>query len=96
MMTVSTSASAARACEVNSRYNDSGVVIHTSGGCLACRVRSLCGVSPVRTPTVMGSVGVPVSRDATCSRPTSGLRKLRSISEASAFSGETYSTLPRS
>ncbi len=100
MMMVSTSANAARACEVNNKYSDSGVVIHTSGGFLACLVRSLWGVSPVRTATRIGAISpVPTcapARCAICCSPTSGLRRLRSISKASAFNGETYSTRFRS
>ncbi len=40
MITVSMSLGASRALDVSSRNNDSGVVIHTSGGFFACRVRS--------------------------------------------------------
>ena len=95
MITVSMSRSASRALDVRSRNNDSGVVIHTSGGFFACRVRSDWGVSPVLMPTEMGGIVTP-ERAAICSRPIKGLRRLRSMSEARALSGETYSTRLRS
>ncbi len=43
----------------------------------------------------IGAISTP-SRRATCIRPTSGLRKLRSMSAASALSGDTYKIRPRS
>jgi hypothetical protein len=59
-MTASTSRSTSRACEVNMRYNDSGVVISTSGGVRRIAARSFCGVSPVRIPTFR-SAPMPIS-----------------------------------
>jgi hypothetical protein len=94
MMTVSTPRSVSRACEVSSRNSDSGVVIKMSGGLLASLRRSSVAVSPVRTPTAMSGSGSP-SRCAACRIPVSGERRLRSMSTASAFSGETYSTRQR-
>ena len=88
MMTVSTPASASRAAEVRMRNSDSGVVMSTSVGVRAKARRSSAGVSPERTATVMSGSGTP-SRAAACRMPTSGLRRLRSTSTASAFIGET-------
>ena len=59
MMTVSTPASASRACEVSSRNSDSGVVMRTSVGVRAKARRSSAGVSPERTATVMSGAGSP-------------------------------------
>ena len=87
-MTVSTPRSVSRACEVSSRNSDSGVVIRMSGGCVASLRRSSAAVSPVRTATVMSGSGSP-SRCAACRIPVSGDRRLRSMSTASAFSGDT-------
>ena len=51
------------------RYNDSGVVISTSGGVRRIAIRSFCDVSPVRIATLMSA---PI--------PISGARRLRSTS----------------
>ena len=87
-MTVSTVFSVSRAAEVSMRKRDSGVVMRISGGSFESPRRSACDVSPERTPTRIGG-GVEPSRLAVCVTPTSGLRRLRSTSTASAFSGET-------
>ena len=87
-MTVSMPRSASRACDVSMRKSDSGVVMRMSGGRRASRARSAGGVSPVRMPMVMPVAARP-SRDASRSMPTSGLRRLRSTSTASALSGDT-------
>ena len=87
-MTVSTPRSVSRACEVSSRKSDSGVVIRMSGGCAASLRRSSAAVSPVRTATAISGSGSP-SRRAACPIPVSGDRRFRSMSTASAFSGET-------
>ena len=39
--------------EANAKPSDSGVVIRICGGLRSIRSRSLCGVSPVRRPTMM-------------------------------------------
>ncbi len=93
-MIVSTDRSVSRAWEVSSRNSDSGVVIRMSGGAVASLRRSSVAVSPVRTATVMSGSGSP-SRCAACLIPVSGERRFRSMSTASAFSGETYSTRQR-
>ena len=93
-MTVSTPRSVSRACEVSSRNSDSGVVIRMSGGRLISLLRSSAAVSPVRTATLMSGSASP-SRCAACLIPVSGARRFRSMSTASAFSGETYSTRVR-
>ena len=54
---------------VSIRYSDSGVVIRMSGGSRSIAWRSFCGVSPVRTATV---ISAPI--------PRSGTRRLRSMS----------------
>ena len=87
-ITVSTPASASRAAEVRMRKSDSGVVMRMSVGVRAKARRSSAGVSPERTATVMSGSGRP-SRVAAWRMPTSGLRRLRSTSTASAFIGET-------
>ena len=87
-MTVSTPANASRADEVSSRNSDSGVVMRMSAGARANARRSLAGVSPERTATRTCGTGIP-SRVAACPMPTSGERRLRSTSTASAFNGET-------
>ena len=66
-----------------------------SGGFVAKARRSFGGVSPVRMPTVT-SGSVRPSRVAACRMPTSGERRFRSTSVASALSGETYTTRHRS
>ena len=90
-MTVCTSASVSRAADVSIRNNDSGVVMRMSGGRLINSRRRPGGVSPERTPTLMLGAGTP-RRSAMRVIPVSGVRRLRSTSTASAFSGETYST----
>ncbi len=93
-ITVSTPRSDSRACDVKIKNNDSGVVIKMSGGLVVSRRRSSAGVSPERTATSMLGTGTP-SRVAACRMPTSGERKLRSTSTASAFNGEMYNTRHR-
>ena len=90
-----TPASPARAADVSTRYSDSGVVMRMSGGFVANARRSFGGVSPVRMPT--RDVGQLAARagSAACRMPTSGERRLRSTSVASALSGETYRTRQR-
>ena len=87
-MTVSTPRSVSRACEVSSRNSDSGVVMRMSGGRVAILRRSSVAVSPVRTATWMSGSGSP-SRRAACLIPVSGDRRFRSMSTASALSGDT-------
>ena len=93
-ITVSTPRSISLAWEVSSRNSDSGVVIRMSGGRLASLRRSSAAVSPVRIATPMSGSGSPSRCDA-CLIPVSGERRFRSMSTASAFSGETYSTRQR-
>ena len=76
------------ACEVSSRNSDSGVVMRMSGGLVASFRRSSAAVSPVRTATRMSGSASP-SRCAACRMPVSGARRFRSMSTASALSGET-------
>ena len=73
--------------DVSSRNSDSGVVIRMSGGFADSLRRSSAAVSPVRTPTRMSGSARP-SRCAACPIPVSGERRFRSISTASALSGE--------
>ena len=87
-MTVSTPRRVSLACEVSSRKSDSGVVMRMSGGLLASFLRSSAAVSPVRTATLMSGSCRP-SRRAACPIPVSGARRFRSMSTASALSGET-------
>ena len=87
-MIVSTPRRVSLACEVSSRKSDSGVVMRMSGGWLASFLRSSAAVSPVRTATLMSGSGRP-SRWAACLIPVSGARRFRSMSTASALSGET-------
>ena len=87
-MTVSTPRRVSLACEVSSRKSDSGVVMRMSGGLLASFLRSSAAVSPVRTATLMSGSCRP-SRCAACLMPVSGARRFRSMSTASALSGET-------
>ena len=96
-ITVSTPRRISRACEVSRRNSDSGVVMRMSGGWVASRRRSAGGVSPVRTPTLIGARLSP-SRSAVRAVPTSGEVRLRSTSTPRALSGEMYRTLtaPRS
>ena len=90
-MTVCTAASVSRAADVSIRNSDSGVVIRMSGGLAISSRRRPGGVSPERTPTLMSGAGSP-RRSAMRPMPVSGVRRLRSTSTASAFSGDTYST----
>ncbi len=76
---------------VSSRYRLSGVVIRMSPGCFRNRARSFCGVSPVRT-LISGIRTATPSRCAIFAMPTSGDRRFRSTSAASAFSGDRYTT----
>ena len=94
MMTVSMDRSASRTLAVSRRYSDSGVVIRMSDGSRWNRARSADGVSPVRTDTV-GIRNASPRLAARFAMPASGVRRLRSISTASAFSGDTYSTRQR-
>ncbi len=87
-MTVSTPRRVSLACEVSSRNSDSGVVMRISGGLLTSFLRSSAAVSPVRTATLMSGSSRP-SRCAACLIPVSGARRFRSMSTASALSGET-------
>ncbi len=87
-MTVSTPRRVSLACEVSSRKSDSGVVMRMSGGLLTSFLRSSAAVSPVRTATLMSGSSRP-SRCAACPIPVSGARRFRSMSTASALSGET-------
>ena len=90
-MTVCTAASESRAADVSIRNSDSGVVIRTSGGlAISSRLRA-GGVSPERTPTLICGADCP-RRSAMRVMPVSGVRRLRSTSTASAFSGDTYRT----
>ena len=86
-MTVSTPRRVSLACEVSSRNSDSGVVMRMSGGLVASFLRSSAAVSPVRTATAMSGSSRP-SRCAACPIPVSGARRFRSMSTASALSGE--------
>ena len=88
-ITVSTEVSVSRALEVSSRYSDSGVVIRMSGGARAMRARSSAGVSPVRTATVRQAEAARPRSPRPRAMPASGARRLRSMSTASALSGET-------
>uniref|UniRef100_A0A6J7NA15 Unannotated protein n=1 Tax=freshwater metagenome TaxID=449393 RepID=A0A6J7NA15_9ZZZZ len=93
-ITHSTLASVSRADDVSSRYRLSGVVINRSGGLRSMRWRSLAGVSPVRRPTVGSMNGTP-RRSAASLIPCRGALRFFSISNASARSGEMYSTRVR-
>jgi hypothetical protein len=72
-----------------SRMNsDSGVVTRMCGGRRTIPVRSLCGVSPVRTSVRTSTSGSP--RAASSSRmPASGSSRFFWTSLESALSGET-------
>ena len=87
-MTVSTPRRVSLACEVSSRNSDSGVVMRMSGGLVTSFLRSSAAVSPVRIATWMSGSASP-SRCAACRIPVSGARRFRSMSTASALSGET-------
>ena len=56
-MIVSTPRSRSRERPASNRYSDSGVVIRICAGSLRWRSRSLAGVSPVRTSTVIARAG---------------------------------------
>ena len=86
-MTVSTPRRVSLAWEVSSRKSDSGVVMRMSGGLLISFRRSSAAVSPVRTATAMSGSSRP-RRCAACRIPVSGARRFRSMSTASALSGE--------
>ena len=88
MMTVSTERSASRAFDVRSRYSDSGVVIRMSDGSRWNRARSIAGVSPVRT-AMAGTWWASPRAAARLAMPASGARRFRSMSTASALSGDT-------
>ena len=90
-ITVCTAARDSRAADVSMRNSDSGVVIRMSGGLAISSRRRAGGVSPERTPTLISGAGCP-RRSAMRVIPVSGVRRLRSTSTASAFSGDTYST----
>ena len=77
---------------VSSRNSDSGVVIRMSAPSLAKARRSPDGVSPDRTATETSGTCTPL-RAASEPMPTSGDRRFRSTSTASAFSGERYRTV---
>ncbi len=94
MITVSTPRRLSLAREVSSRNSDSGVVIRMSGGLLASCLRSSAAVSPVLTPTRICGSGSSRRRIAWLT-PASGERRFRSMSTASALSGEMYSTRQR-
>ncbi len=91
MMTVSTARNASRALEVRSRYSDSGVVIRMSAGSRWNFARSAAGVSPVLT-AMTGALCRSPRAAARFAIPASGARRFRSMSTASALSGETYNT----
>ena len=74
--------------DVSRMNSDSGVVMSTCGGRLACSARSFADVSPVRTPTRISGSGVPRS-SASAVISASGSSRLRLMSLASALSGET-------
>ncbi len=95
MITVSIPRKPSLARDVSSRNSDSGVVMRMSGGLLASWRRSSAAVSPVRTPTRTCGSGSPMRRIA-WPTPARGERRFRSMSTASALSGEMYSTRQRS
>ena len=94
MMTVSREVSRSRAFDVSSRKSDSGVVMRMSAASRPKRARSSAGVSPVRI-AISGTVIVRLCARATAAMPSSGARRLRSTSTASALSGEMYRTRHR-
>jgi len=83
-----TEASILRAALVRMRNSDSGVVIRMSGGWRSIDRRTSVGVSPVRMATAM-SGGCSPWPSIWRRMPTSGERRLRSTSWASAFRGDT-------
>ena len=86
-MTVSTVAREARARLLSMRKRDSGVVTRMSPGLRTMRWRSRWGVSPVRSWT-RGTRGTSPRASVVRMMPARGARRLRSMSAASAFSGE--------
>ena len=70
------------------------MVISRSGGLRMSRWRSLEGVSPVRIAT-SGAVNASPIRSAARPMPVSGALRFFSMSNASALSGEMYSTRVR-
>ena len=76
---------------VSSRYSDSGVVTSMWGGFFSMAWRSVCGVSPVRTATLISTGAKPNSGNRAV-MPASGTCRLRWMSLPSAFRGDTYST----
>uniref|UniRef100_A0A0S6YY90 Response regulator n=1 Tax=Mizugakiibacter sediminis TaxID=1475481 RepID=A0A0S6YY90_9GAMM len=74
--------------EPSSTYSDSGVVTRMCGGRLRIEVRSVAGVSPVRTAVRMSTSGRP-SRSSSARMPPSGTSRLRWMSFDKAFNGET-------
>ena len=77
---------------VTSRNSDSGVVMRMSGGCLSMAARSAAVVSPVRTATRITGAASP-SSPATAAISRSGASRFCWMSVASAFSGDTYTTV---
>ena len=73
--------------EVSSRYKDSGVVIRMSAGWRRNRARS-AGGSVACANRDSTAHGTEPRRCAACAMPTSGARRLRSTSTASALIGE--------
>ncbi len=74
---------------------DSGVVMRMCGGLRSIFCRSAWEVSPVLTPTRMSGKSMP-SAAATSRMPASGSLRLRLMSLARAFSGDTYMAYIRS
>ena len=67
-MIASTPVRISRAPLESMRYSDSGVVMRMSGGWRRIAARSLCGVSPVRTPTVRSARRSRAAARAGCGR----------------------------
>lgn len=93
-ITVSTSRRMTRALDVSSRYSDSGVVTRMSGGWEAMARLSRVVVSPLRMAMPISGAARPDASHS-AAMPSSGARRFFATSTASAFSGETYSTLTR-
>ena len=88
-MTVRVLASILRPDTLVSRmYSDSGVVTRIWGGLRRMRLRSACGVSPVRTTVRMSTSGNPDS-NSSLRIPASGSSRFFWMSFDNAFSGET-------
>ena len=88
-ITVRTPASMERPeAEPSNTYSDSGVVTRMCGGCLRSRLRSTCGVSPVRTAVRIATSGRP-SFSSSARMPSSGASRLTWMSFDNAFSGDT-------